>query len=159
MITRGTIVVHRNPASPFPMYFYALKEYNNTKDKEFPGHPGFWYGLYVLPDFLALQTEAGWKQFHSVVAQKKDVRYCAFGRRFVVDVLLSMYASLNEKNIVETFVTTPHEQEIIRAKTEALLFGGENEYQIEQEIAFVSHPEYLAALKLTKRAQGLKSYV
>ncbi|MEK7118213.1 MAG: hypothetical protein AAB869_01240 [Patescibacteria group bacterium] len=158
MITRGTIVVHRNSASPFPMYFYAIKEHDHPWDKEFPGHPGLWYGLYVLPDFLALQVEAEWQQFHSPDAQKKDARYCSFERRFVVDVLLSMYASLNEKNIIETFVTTPHEQEIIRTKTEMLLFGGENEYETEQEMAFINHPEYLAAFKLTKRAQGLKAY-
>lgn len=157
MITRGTIIVHRNPASPFPMYFYAIEEHNGPQFGEFSGGPGFWYGLYVLPDFLALQVEAGWQQFHSVVARKKNSGYCAFGRRFVVDAGLPMYASLNKENIVETFATTPSERKVIRAKMAAFLCGDEDEYRPgEQEIAFLNHPEYLAAFKLTKRAQGLK---
>lgn len=152
MITRGTIVVHRNPASPFPMYFYAIEEHNGPQFGEFSVGPGFWYGLYVLPDFLALQTEVGWQQFPSVVTK------C--GRRFVVDVGLPMYVRLNNNNVVETFVATPHERRIIRAQMENLLFGGEDEWAPgERETAFVNHPEYLAAFKLTKRAQGLKAYV
>lgn len=150
MITRGTIVVYRNPATPFPMYFYALEEHNHPEDEEFPGHPGFWYGLYVLPDFLALQVPAGWQHFCPLVTKS--------GRRFAVDVGLPMYASVSEQNIVETFVVTPRDREAIHRQMMTFLLGDDDEYHpSEQEIAFLNHPEYLAAFTLTKRAQGLEA--
>lgn len=149
MITPGMIVVHRNLATPFPMYFYTLEEHNDPTDEEFPGHPGFWYGLYVLPDFLALQVRAGWQHFCPVVTES--------GRQFAIDVSLPMYVSLHEQNIVETFVISPRGCEAIHAQKITFLLGDEDEYNpSDQEMAFVNHPEYLAAFKLTKHAQGLE---
>jgi hypothetical protein len=148
MIKKGMIVVHRNTASPFPMYFYALEEHNHPDIEELPGGPGFWYGLYVLPDFLAEQVSENWQHFHPVFAEN--------GRRFVVDVGLPMYVQFNQENVVETFAVSMPERQAIRKHVLTFLFGDEDEYDPSpEETAFLYHPEYTAAFKLTKRAQGL----
>jgi len=150
MIETGRVVVHRNSASPFPMYFYALEEHNDPEIEELPSHPGFWYGFYILQDFLALQVMDDWLQFYPLTIQS--------GRRFVVDVGLPMYVSLNEGNIIETFVTTKREQKSINSKMRAYLYGNNKVYAPTQsEISFLYHPEYLVAFNLTKRAQGLEA--
>lgn len=145
---KNRIVVHRNPASPFPMYFYALDEHNYPEIEAFPGHPGLWYGLYVLPDFLAIQVPSGWQYFYPLVTKN--------GRRFVVDLGLPMYVSLNEQNVVETFKVSAIDRKSIPRQTISLLLGDDRTHRpTTEERAFVNHPEYLAAFKLTKRAQGL----
>jgi hypothetical protein len=150
MIQQGMIVVHRNAATPLPMYFYALEEVNEPEDEEFPGHPGLWYGLYVLPDFLALQIERGWQHFRHVITES--------GREFVIDVGLPMYADLNEETIIETFAVAMSDRQAIREHIMTFLFGDDDEYHPSaEEMAFLYHPEYEAAFKLTKRAQGLKT--
>jgi hypothetical protein len=138
------------------MYFYTLEEHNEPEDGGFPGHPDFWYGLYVLPDFLALQVEAGWQQFHSLMMHGNDAYHSTSGRRFVVDVGLPMYVNMEKENTVEAFAVTPHDRNVIHDKMMIYLLGGKDVYKPSgEEIAFINHPEYLAAFKLTKRAQGL----
>lgn len=154
---RHQIIVHRNAASPLPMYFYALKEHNHPENEEFPGHPGLWYGLYVLPESLAEKVQVFWHQFHRVVAIKQAVT-CSFGRDFIVDVGLPMYVSLNERNIDATFAVSEQDRKEIRTKMLNFFIGDEQEYAPrEEEVAFINSPYYFEAFKLTKRAQGLKT--